>query len=86
MSRAAPPCLDVGAAVGGGGVHVQVAAKVLRGDETGQGAGFGGGDLSAVLAQFRRHVGELERLVDAFLGLAGHQVSSATRKGRIRSA
>ena len=63
----------VGAAVGGRRVHVQVAAHVLEGDEPRQRAGFGGLDLAAILAQFRRDERQPERLVDALLGLAGDE-------------
>ena len=73
-SRAARAIVHgVGAAVGGRRVHVQVAAQVLERDQPRQRAGLGRLDLAAILAQFRRDERQAERLVDAFLGLAGHE-------------
>ena len=57
--------LGVGAAVGRGGVHVQVAAEILPLDQPRERPCLGGGNLPAVLPQLGRHERETERLVDA---------------------
>ena len=64
--------LEIVLAVGGVGVAVQIAAKVLTCDQGGQGLLRCGFDLAAVLPQFRRDPRQAERAVDAFLGGAGH--------------
>ena len=59
------------AAVGGVGVHVQVAANVGEGDERGQGVGGGGFEFAAVLAQLGRDVVEVEGVVDLLFAGGG---------------
>ncbi len=61
-----------GAAIGLGGVHVEVAADVGQLDQLGQAAFGGGFDFAAVLAQLGRNPRQAERLVDAGFGFAGH--------------
>ena len=61
-----------GAAVGFGGVHVQVAADVGELDQLGQAAFERGFDFAAVFAQLRRNPGQAERLVDFLFGFARH--------------
>ena len=63
--------LGVGAAVGRRGVHVQVAAEILPLDQPGERPLLGGRNFAPVLPQLGRHEREAERLVDAFLRLAG---------------
>ena len=59
------------AAVGLGGVHVQIAADIAADDELRQRVLGGGFELAAVLAQFGRDVVEVERVVDFLLGGGG---------------
>ena len=59
------------AAVGFGGVHVQIAADVAADDELGQRVFGGGFELAAVLAQLGRDVVEVERVVDRLFGFGG---------------
>src|SRR4030095_17877 len=54
------------------GVHVKVAANVGLGYEAWQGACFSRLNLTAVLAELGFHVAQPQRLIDAFLRLAGH--------------
>ena len=61
-----------GAAVGLGGVHVEVAAQVAKLDELGQAAFGGGFDFARILAQLGRNPGQAERFVDAGFGFASH--------------
>ena len=72
--------LGIGAAVGGGGVHVQIAAQIGEASRARQGAALGGLDLAAVLAQLRRDEGESERPVDVLLGAAGDGLPSSSRR------
>ena len=65
----------VGAAVGGGRVHVQIAAQVGERQQAWQCAALGGLDLAAVLAQLGRNVREAERPVDLFLRCARDELS-----------
>ena len=58
--------------VGGGGVHVEVAADVGHLHERGQLPPFRQRDLAAPLAEFRGNPGQADRLVDLVLGPAGH--------------
>ena len=60
------------AAVGLGGVHVQVAADVFQFHQLRQAALGRGFDFAAVLAQLRRNPGQPQRLVDPGFGFAGH--------------
>ncbi len=57
--------------VGGGRVHVEVAAQVAVSNERRQRAFRGRRDLAAVFAKFWRNPRETERLVHAFFGLTG---------------
>ena len=66
---------DGAGSVGLEGVHVEIAADVVAGDEGGQAAfgfaseaGGGGFELAAVLAEFGRDPGEIEGVVDVFFG------------------
>ena len=78
---------DVLLAVGLGRVHVQVAAQVRAVDQTWKLPGGGGVDLAPVFAKLRRNPRQAQRLVDAFLGLAGHRLVALRRgTGRTRSA
>src|ERR1039457_4233588 len=61
-----------GAAISLGGVHVQVAADVAQFHQLGKASLLRGFDFAGVLAQFGRDPRQAQRLVDAFLGLAGH--------------
>ncbi len=54
------------AAVGGVGVHVEVAADVGQGDELGEGVGGGGFELASVFAEFGWDVVEVQGVVDGF--------------------
>ena len=72
--------LEVVPAVGGGRVHVQVAAQIADGDERGQRAGDRRLDFAAMLAQLGLDPRHAERLVDAFLGLAGDLLVVVERK------
>ena len=65
--------LDVFAAVGLGGVRVNVAADVLERDEVRQRAPLGRVDLAAPLAQLGRNLRQTERVVDLRLGPPGHE-------------
>ena len=75
------------AAVGLGGVHVQVAANVRLAppvSEASLGRRF---HLAPVFAQFRRNPGKAERGVNFFFGRAGHALIGVdASKARIRSA
>ena len=59
------------AAVGGGGVHVHVAADVGRLDEAGQGVVGGGFDFAEVFAQLGGHPVHAEGGVDLLFGGGG---------------
>jgi len=59
------------AAIGGVGVHVQVAADVGEGDERGEGVGGGHLELAAVLAHLGRDVVEVEGVVDGLFAFGG---------------
>ncbi len=59
------------AAVGGVGVHVEVAADVGEGDEVGESVGCCGFDLAAVFAELGWDVVEVEGLVDFLFGGGG---------------
>ena len=59
------------AAVGGVGVHVEVAADVGERDEVREGVGGGGFDLAGVFAELGRDVVEVEGVVDFCLGGCG---------------
>ena len=85
LARGFGHLLEGGAAIGFGGVHVQVAADVAEFDQFGKPALFGGFDFAGVLAQFGRDPRQAERLVDALLGLAGDAASRRPRgTGRTR--
>ena len=71
--------LDIGAAVGLGGVHVQVAAQIGVLDQARQRAGLGRLDLAAVLAQLGRHEGQPERRVDPASSSPATRDSSSRR-------
>ena len=58
-------------AVGLGGVHVDVAAHIAAHDEVRERVFRGGFELAAVLAEFRRDVVEVERVVDVGFGGGG---------------
>ena len=66
-------------AVGGGGVHLQVAANVRELDEVGKLAFFGGFDFAASFAEFRLDIGELELGVNFFFGFAGDHFAAFQR-------
>ena len=80
------------AAVGGGGVHVQVAAEVGRRDQLRQAARLGRVDLALVLAQLRGNPRQAERVVDVLLGGARpppgrrRAASARTRSASCRAA
>jgi len=60
-------------AVGGGGVHVQVAANVVERDQLRQRATFRAGNLVARLAEFGRDPGQAHGSVDVLLGPSRHR-------------
>ena len=62
-----------GFAVGGRGVHVQVAAQVVQLDQLGQLAFGGPLEFAPRFAQLRRNPGQIERGVDFFLGAPGDE-------------
>ncbi len=68
--------LERGAAVGFGGVHVQVAADVGEFDEFGQAVFERGFDFAAVLAQLGRNPGEAEGGVNFLFGFAGDALAT----------
>ena len=74
LARRLGHLLDRGVAVGGGGVHVQVAADVAQLDQLRQLALAGCGQLAAVLAQLGRDPLHAEPLVDLLLGRAGDRL------------
>ena len=64
--------LQIGAAVAGGRVHVEIPAKVLAGDERGQFIALSRLDLASVLAQLRRNRREPQRSIDPVFVRAGY--------------
>src|SRR6185312_2830628 len=60
------------AAIGGGGVHVDVAADVGLLDESGNGSSFSSFDFAVVLAEFGGNPLEAEGLVDIVFGGSGY--------------
>jgi hypothetical protein len=61
-------------AVGFDGVHVHVALKIVKRDQSGQRVFFRGIDLAQIFAQLGRNVIELELGVDLFFALAGDRL------------
>ena len=66
---------DGAGAVGGGGVHMEVATDVgeFEDFEVGLGGEFEGFEFAAVFAEFGGHPGEVEGLVDFFFGFSGDE-------------
>ncbi len=71
------------ASVGGGGVHLEVAANVLKLYELRHFVIFGGFDFAGHFAKFRLDVIEAELGVDFFFGLAGDNFAAFQRGHRV---
>src|SRR4029077_18213467 len=68
--------LDGVFAVGGVGMHLEVATNVGEGEELGEMAGFGGFDLAGILAQLGLDIGKLELGVNVLFGFGGDDAVS----------